>query len=219
MPKITEAGKIREERGKGTGADYKPWIKSREVPSRGTATTFADYKHGREIQTLSQGEVYYYYLLRWRDDVEDIREQYPLDLELTNSLCDLHGIKHPRDRNTHMTTDFLVTKTNGSYEAYSIKTDKSELNNPRTVEKLYIEKLYWESLNIPFYIKYKADANKILVFNIRDVVSFYNIKKVQNKYDLLKHKIAHKEIIVDMESNYLKYNSLLYLLESGEIHE
>ena len=40
-----------------------------------------------------------------------------------------------------MTTDMLITKTDGTYEAYSVKTDKSVLDNARNIEKLYIEKL------------------------------------------------------------------------------
>ena len=91
MPRITEEGKLKQNRGTGTGADYIPWIRAREFNSKGTASTFADYKHGREIQVLSQGELYYYYLLRWQDDVVDIREQYPLDFEETIKIADEMG--------------------------------------------------------------------------------------------------------------------------------
>lgn len=156
MPKISDKGRYRQHRGEGTGANYKPWIKIRDFGSQGTASNVIDYKHGRTMQLLSQGEVYYYYLLRWRDDVEDIREQFPLDLADTVDIANRLEIMHPKDDKTRMTTDLLVTKTNGQLEAYSIKTNKSELDNPRTAEKIYIEKLYWESRGVPFLLNSKT---------------------------------------------------------------
>ena len=76
MSTISEAGKIKKGRGCGEGANYKPWIKIREINSIGTATTVMDYKNGREVQLLSQAEMWAYYELRFREDVVDIREQF-----------------------------------------------------------------------------------------------------------------------------------------------
>lgn len=209
MPKITEQGKLRQGRGTGIGGNYKPWIKIREVNSIGTASTILDYKTGREVQLLSQAEVYYYYLLRWDDTVEDIREQFPLELKKTLEIADQLGLRHPRDRNSRMTTDLLVTRKDGSLEAYSVKIDESVLNNPRTIEKLFIEKTYWESESVPFHLCYKNSVNKILVRNIMDVVSCYKLTDVQDNIGMVRHMIAHKEIVVDMESAPLNYQQLI----------
>ena len=141
MPMITEEGRLRRGRGTGEGKDYKPWLENREVNSMGTASEVIDYKTGRQVHLLSQGEVYWYYLLRWRDDVTDIREQFPLELEMTVEISRKLGFRHPYNEKTRMTTDMLITKTDGTYEAYSVKTDKSVLDNARNIEKLYIEKL------------------------------------------------------------------------------
>ena len=218
MRRISEKSKIKKHRGKGTGANYKPWIYINEINSQGTATAVVDYKHGRTIQLLSQGEVYYYYLLRWQDDVVDIREQYPLDLELTTKISDDLGFKHPKDNFTHMTTDLLVTKKDNTLEAYSIKTDKSALDNPRTLEKLYIEKLYWEAKHVPFHLKYKADINRTFIHNIIDVTSCYDINMVHDVFGAARYKIAHKDIIVDMETSPLNYKEIIdkYLIKGGE---
>ena len=212
MPRITEEGRYRQHRGKGHGADYKPWIKIRDFNSLGMAANVIDYKHGRSMQLLSQGEVYYYYLLRWQDDVVDIREQFPLDLVDTVAIAHKLEIMHPKDDKTRMTTDLLVTKKNGELEAYSIKSDRSELDNPRTAEKLLIEKLYWESKGVIFHIKFKANVNKTLVSNIIDVVSCYDANKVKTIEDAIRHKIAIKEFVVDMESAPIKYSELKNLL-------
>ena len=91
---------------------------------------------------MSQGEAMWYFLLRWDDSNIDIREQFPLDNKITVKIADELGIKHPQDRNHIMTTDFLVTKSDNSLHAYSVKVDKNL--NDRTVELLYIEREYWK---------------------------------------------------------------------------
>lgn len=217
MARITEAGKIRQKRGTGTGAHYTPWINIREINSLGTASTLVDYKTGRKVQLLSQAEVYYYYLLRWDDTVIDIREQFPLELSRTVELSDALGFRHPKDRSTRMTTDFLVSRADGQLEAYSIKSDRSVLENPRTLEKLYIEKLYWETQGIAFHLCFKTDVNKTLVYNIMDVVSCYDIKHIQDNASLIRHKIAHKELKPDLENALLNYPSMIqHYLSEGE---
>lgn len=209
MPRITEEGKLRQGRGTGTGVNYKPWIKIREVNSIGTASSVMDYKTGRPIELLSQGEVYCYYILRWDDTVEDIREQFPLELDRTLEIADKLGYRHPKDRRTRMTTDLLVTRTNGTLEAYSIKTDRSVLENERMREKLFLEKLYWESQGIPFHICMKEDVNLIYVQNIMDVVSCYDPSRVQDAHGMIRYLIAHKKISVDMVSSLLNYDTLI----------
>lgn len=212
MRRIKEERKIREGRGTGSGVDYLSWILAHEVNSTGTASVVIDFKTGRDVHLLSQGEVYYYYLLRWDDTVEDIREQFPLDLKMTVELADMLGIKHPCNRSTHMTTDLLVTRIDGSLEAYSIKSDKSVLENPRTIEKLRLEQAYWETQGISFYIRFKEDVNKILVQNIIDVVSCYDIHKVQTTQDLIRYQIAHKILTPNLENQLLDYSHLHPLL-------
>lgn len=48
--------KIKQGRGLGEGKDYKPFIKSREFNSMGTCSNVGDWKHGRQMQLLSQVE-------------------------------------------------------------------------------------------------------------------------------------------------------------------
>ena len=83
---VTEERKMRDKRGKGTGADYKPWIYVREIKSDGTSSEPIDWTNGRTCQLLSQGEKYLWYYLRWDDSVKNIYEQYPLNLDATNSI-------------------------------------------------------------------------------------------------------------------------------------
>lgn len=211
MPRITEAGKRREGRGKGHGANYKPWIKIREFNSAGTTANVVDWKHGRTTQLLSQGEEWYYYALRWDDNVADIREQFPLfEPEDTVRIADAFGFRHPKDRNTTMTTDMLVDYADGHQEAVSIKDSRKdvdyklaktefEMNRAmRTAEKLLIEKKYWAEKGIIWKLLYKEDLDPQYVNNIRRIVVYYDENKVHDDISRVKHLIATKQITVDL---------------------
>ncbi len=167
-----------------------------------------DWKHGRQMELLSQAEVWWYYVLRWDDNVKDIQEQYPLSLEKTLALCDQFHVIHPANRQTRMTTDFLVTYCDGSRRAISIKHDRSILDDPRVVEKQFIEKMYWETAGVPFQILYKEDLERRYVLNIMDVISCYDPSRVSDDIGKIRYLIAHKEIDVDLQSK-LDYQALV----------
>ena len=185
-----------------------------EARSIGTSTIAIDYKHGRQIHLLSRGEKYYYYLYRWRDDVVDIREQFPLDIEITQKIADKHRIMHPKSKDglVHMTTDLLVTYVDGSQEALSIKSSREELNNPRVAEKLFIEKKYWLLKGVPYSICYTEDVNIEEVRNIIDVVRCYSNDKIHDDISLLRHLISNKLIEVDMTRR-IEYRQIIQVLE------
>ena len=210
MSRITEKRKLAEKRGTGTGADYKPWILAREVGSLGTESVFNDWKHGRAIQCLSQGEAKTYYALRWRDDVLDIREQFPLDLNLTLAIARRLGLPHPHDTKTHMTSDFLVTYLIGNSQrlkAYSVKPNKKNMSE-YALKNFAIEQAYWGLKGVHLEIIYSDLINPIYVSNIRQCVQCYNIRNVQSKIDLIKHLIARKKLAIDMTQQYLDFPTL-----------
>ena len=145
-------------------------------------------------------------MLRWNDDVIDIREQYPLALDATRSICKSLGFRHPG--NGHMTTDFLVDYRDGTRKAFSIKDDPSALSDPRTVEKQYVEMEYWKTAGIPFYILYKSDLDRTTIHNIMDVISCYSRDSVFDEFSQIRHMIAHKIISVNM-SKRIDYPALI----------
>ena len=51
----SNASKIEEGRGKGSGASYKPWIQTREISSCGTCSNPKDWKTGREVVAIITG--------------------------------------------------------------------------------------------------------------------------------------------------------------------
>ena len=68
---------IKQGRGKGEGATYKPWLTVADVPSLGRVHRVYCPKTGRAHHLLSDNE-YYAFLLQWWDDsVVDIRKAVP----------------------------------------------------------------------------------------------------------------------------------------------
>lgn len=159
----------REGRGKGTGQSYKPWIRISDFSSRGKSRRAFSHKSGRHHELLSDVEWHFFLLLEYSREVADIREQFPLPRDETLSFAAKLGIKHPTYPGTRtnvvMTNDFLVTFIrNGapSLEAFSCKT-ASDLENLRTLEKLELERIYFDSLGIPhrLVIDSELPVNKV----------------------------------------------------------
>lgn len=228
MSSPTVKTKIKEQRGKGEGKDYKPFIKAREVNSLGTCSNVVDWKHGRQMQLLSQVEYGIYMQLRWRDDVVDIREQFPLDmidvqkfLSKTNKELKNNGQKpiHPLygKENEPMTTDFLLTLSNGTFEAIAVKPDKYKLSE-RDIEKIWFEKKYWNSKGIKFSLMDKSDINPILVKNIRLVTEFYDKSKVFDETSAIKHLIANKTLCIDLTKEIIDFEKYKKLLKEGNFN-
>ncbi len=217
MIHITEKTKIKQGRGLGTGADYKPWIKCREINSSGTCVLAPDWKNGRMMQFLSQGEYMLYLILRWNDNVLDIREQFPLDKNKTMKIARAKAFSHPRnvDDNTVMTTDLLVTyrdaKGQQKLKAYSLKNRRSDvfgdITDPtvlRNVEKMRIEMAYWHLEGAEYMNVFKEELNEVFASNIKLVTQRYTLPGIFTSSDLLRYMIARKIIITEMEKTYIQ---------------
>ncbi|HEY9694168.1 MAG TPA: TnsA endonuclease N-terminal domain-containing protein [Oculatellaceae cyanobacterium] len=164
---------LREDRGQGRGKDYIPWLSIQDVPSQGLATRKKGWKTQRVHHLMSNLELDYFYILEWSLAVHDIREQYPLlPLEETLLIAEHLGISHPKDPKTQepivMTTDFLITvrqKIGTIEQARTIKPAQ-ELQSQRTLEKLEIERCYWQERSIDWGIVTEREIPKILAKNV-----------------------------------------------------
>lgn len=159
--------------GLGEGENYKPWLRVQDVPSEGVRSQISGLKTFRTHHMMSSLETELFYLVEFHDSVTDIREQFPLiPIELSIKISKLLSIKHPEHPKTKtpliLTTDLLLTKSvNGivEYEAISVKP-KKELSNLRVLEKLEIERVWWELLDIPYSIYSGSDVLSIRSRNI-----------------------------------------------------
>ncbi|WP_338009867.1 hypothetical protein [Pseudoalteromonas maricaloris] len=89
---------IKEGRGTGEYQDYKPWLTVYDAPSDGRVHRVFGYKSKRTHHLLSDLELSMFYLLEWRQDVLQVKEQFPLEREITLELAESAGIKHPNVR-------------------------------------------------------------------------------------------------------------------------
>ena len=78
-----------EKRGKGTGASYQPWIEVKDVSSLGRSRRVWSPKTGRVHHLLSDIEHDIFLAAEWSSNVQDIREQYPLDREVVDLQAEL----------------------------------------------------------------------------------------------------------------------------------
>jgi hypothetical protein len=156
---------ISEGRGQGEGEKYKPWIRVQDFGSRGTVSRIYSRKTNRIHHLLSKNEKYYFYLLEWSDNVMDIREQFPLsNVESAMNIAASAYIAYPIDSISRfpyvMTCDFMLTTLNG-LKARTVK-QVSELSNPRVLEKLEIERRYWDKHGVDWKIvtEHEIDVRK-----------------------------------------------------------
>jgi hypothetical protein len=146
---------LKEGRGQGEGSSYCPWISVHDFSSQGTISRIAGHKTGRVHHFLSRNELNYFFLLEWSDKVLDIREQFPLsDIAMAADIARAAGISYPRDNVSGfpyvLTCDFMITSTEGLLARTIKSTD--DLCNPRTVEKLEIERRYWSRKGVDWRI-------------------------------------------------------------------
>src|ERR1700761_2306115 len=153
----------KEGRGQGVGENYKPWLTIRDVPSRGRSHRLVGITTNRVHHFLSDIEHDLFLLLDWQDSVVDLREQLRLDRDETCRIADARAIRHPRVPRAAepmvMTTDLVIDRRGPvgiTTEAFAVKPD-TELDKPRTLQKLEIERRYWLDRGVPWSIVTRAE--------------------------------------------------------------
>lgn len=185
--------------GIGEGLNYKPWLRVQDVSSRGVRSQPWGRKTNREHHTFSSIETEFFYLAEFCDSVIDIREQFPLfPLNISQLIANSIGVKHPTvpgtDTPNIITTDFLLTLlVDGEiiYKAISVKP-ASEASNLRVMEKIDIERIWWDLLGIEFQIFTGNELTQIQSKNIswatfpfRSSASSFNAETIEHALCLL----------------------------------
>jgi hypothetical protein len=199
------AKRLKEGRGKGTGANYKPWLTIQDVASLGRTARVLGMKTGRRHELLSQLEADCFEILDWAEHVVDIREQFPLlPLEETIEIAEQLGFAHPKDPKTGeqivLTTDFHLT-IQGSlgvfYTALTIKPS-AELENPRVIEKFEIERCYYQKRNTSWRISTELDIPQVIVRNIKWFRNCYNLPSLSSSGLSDRDVIRAKRLLVEL---------------------
>lgn len=211
MKQKSDAKKIQEGRCLGTDDLYVGFIKANEIGSIGTSTAVYDPIAERTVDTLSMGEKEFFWIMRFRDDVEQIQEQMMLSSETVRNICKEHGFRIPRNV---LSTDFLITFRDGSRIAYSIKSGADDFNpdSPKYQSLLvrqYIEMEYWKRYAIDFRIVLRENLNKTLAVNIEHCMAYYDPAHVQSVEAMLKYLVAHKAVSVPMDREIIRFAGLV----------
>ena len=164
---------IEEGKGQGEGANYRPWLGPREGGQLGNVHRILGHTTGRIHVLFGGNERSLFYLLDWSDSVLDIREQYPMDRDVTSALAEELGIRHPRIIGTKfvyvMTTDVLATVATDAgvvHHAFDCKP-QSELDKPRVRELLTIHQEYWKAQHVVWTPVIEKSIHTDTVMNLR----------------------------------------------------
>lgn len=168
----------KEKRGQGHGKHYKPFLTVRDVPSKGRVHRRPSITHGRVVHLLSDLELAAFLLFDWSKSIVDIREQFPLNPEQTVSIAKRLGIKHPAIRSVYqvMTSDLLIDiEIGGEYRTQAISMKyRDDLEDPRVIEKQELERRYWESEGIEWYLFTENEVPQTLIQNIKWLIPHFH---------------------------------------------
>lgn len=153
---------IKKGLGQGSGIGYRPFFFVRDIPSEGRSAIVEGLKVKRTHHYLSDIEYAYHVLAEFSDSVSEIREQFALlprdeTLEIAQTL----GVRHPIYSETGIfrvqTSDLVLTLQADGARSLHVLCCKTATDidprNPeaaRTLEKILIEKIYWERRNVPW---------------------------------------------------------------------
>jgi hypothetical protein len=178
--KATHEKRLKEGRGQGDRAEYQPYIRVQDFSSIGQSNRDYGQTAWRQHDLFSKLE-HRVSLIYDKRRLLDIKEQYPLPLEVTLEIARQCGIRHPADRWTKepipITTDLLLTvplQIGSKRVARAVKPTKY-LRKWRTIEKLELERRCWQHLNSGWGIITERDVNLNLVRNILWSYKFHRI--------------------------------------------
>ena len=189
---------LKNGRGSGELCNYKPWITTHDFPSKGKVVRILGRKTHRIHHLLSQYEKIYFLMLDYDPLVEDIKEQYPIPLYMSQLLAAKLGIRHPcvNGFSYVMTTDFMF-KREGVWHAVQIKP-QAETEKARVQEKFAIEKAYYEKIGVDWQVVTEESLPRHISENYIWLTSGEALTRlVPNSDKLKKMKSAFLELYAD----------------------
>lgn len=164
---------VKEGRGQGTEKDYIPWIKTSDYSSKGRSTRLLGIKTKRIHHLHSDNQLRAFLMFEHCDAVLDIRESFPL-LDVMEVIDDKDGLRFDKFTDSEgcplvICTTFLLTVREETGEeklvARSVK-NTSELTKKITLEKLEIERRYWDARGVEWQVVTEKQLPRQLCDNI-----------------------------------------------------
>lgn len=185
---------LKEGYGQGREEHYKPWGTHRFASEGQTSRPSIGLHFNRPYLFYSRLEQRVFHLFDFRDDILEIREQFPLlPREETFIIANDLGIRHPQDTETGeiyvRTIDFLINYSDGREVAFQVK--ENEDFSKRTEEKFEIERVYLARRDIKHLIITEEEVDEIKADNIADMKQFYDLKKFRTFRSMDEQEILH----------------------------
>lgn len=145
----------------------------RDVPSEGTSSMVRSRITRRNHNYLSDHEFKVHLLAEYGRSTLDIREQYALlPWDETQMLAAQTGIRHPTFPGTStptvLTTDLLLTlKRSDGMELVAVSAKLEKDLTARNLEKLLLERLYWNRRGIRWILATEANIPAIRASNLK----------------------------------------------------
>lgn len=159
--------------GQGSSSSYRPWLEIFDLSSSGRSRRVWSDKTNRTHHLFSDVEHDIFLAAEWSRSVIDIREQYPLERDITQTLAQKLKVRHPHYPGTHvptvMTVDFLLTVCGPDGEHYVALNGKreEEAEDITSLEKLEIQRSYFEEIGCPHHLIYHSQIPTQKIENIQ----------------------------------------------------
>ena len=202
---------LRNGRGRGDLGNYKPWITTHDFPSKGKVTRILGKKTNRIHHLMSQLEKTYFLILDNDPLVEDIKEQFPLPLGMTQLIAARMGIKHPcvNGFSYVMTTDFMV-KRDGIWQAIQIKTSE-EAEKDRVREKFAIEKAYYKMAGVDWKLLTEKDLPPVVAGNYFWLNAGESLERLVPSYE---KRVRMKQAFLELYRDYtIPFHTILSAMD------
>ncbi len=166
---------------------YYSFLKTQDIKSYGSKARVPDFfDDSQDRNLLSTNERLFFYRLRFSKRFVWIKEQYPL-LPLSRAIAVANELKlkyptYPYTANVEvvMTSDFYCQDVTGQQYVYSIKDvkqfKKSTERQKQNIEaKLKIEKLFWESQGVKWFLILSDSIKNIFSQNLGQIIASYKL--------------------------------------------
>jgi hypothetical protein len=167
----------KEGRGKGEGEAYLPWYTIRDVASDGYSREVKGIKVRRIHQLLSKTEHRFLLFAEWAKQVIDIREQFPLPLDITQIIAKRLKVQHPCYGGTSvpavMTVDFLLTLAGDDGPTYMAVDAKDETGaeDRAAINRLEITRTFFDGMDTPHKLVFPSSFDETAYINLKTLRS------------------------------------------------
>ncbi len=191
--------RLKEKRGEGSGTEYIPFIRVGEFSGSGESVRVKSTTVGRIHHFHSGIELATFLIFDWCATTSDIREQFPIPLKDSLIICRHLGIRHPQIKGelTIVSTDLLLDFNDKNQIALAVKP-ASKLDNKRVIEKLQIEKVFWEGKGTEWFLFTEKEVSNGLKENLKWLKPFLDVDS-SKAYEITQSDV---ETLVERLSKY-----------------